>query len=31
VPAAFAGAPIGLILAGLLSLAFMGFAGLSFN
>jgi electron transport complex protein RnfA len=31
VPAAFAGAPIGLIVAGLLSLAFMGFAGLNFN
>lgn len=29
VPAAFAGAPIGFILAGLLSLAFMGFAGLA--
>jgi len=28
VPAAFAGAPIALITAGLLSLAFMGFAGL---
>jgi electron transport complex protein RnfA len=28
VPAAFAGAPIGFIVAGLLSLAFMGFAGL---
>ena len=27
-PAAFAGAPIALITAGLLSLAFMGFAGL---
>ena len=29
VPAAFAGAPIGFVLAGLLSLAFMGFAGLA--
>ncbi len=29
VPSAFAGAPIGLIVAGLLSLAFMGFAGLA--
>ncbi|MBU1215554.1 MAG: electron transport complex subunit RsxA [Gammaproteobacteria bacterium] len=29
VPAAFAGAPIGFVVAGLLSLAFMGFAGLS--
>ncbi len=29
VPAAFAGSPIGFITAGLLSLAFMGFAGLS--
>jgi electron transport complex protein RnfA len=29
VPAAFAGAPISFILAGLLSLAFMGFAGLT--
>jgi electron transport complex protein RnfA len=28
VPAAFKGTPIGLITAGLLSLAFMGFAGL---
>jgi electron transport complex protein RnfA len=28
VPAAFAGAPIGFIVAGILSLAFMGFAGL---
>ena len=28
VPAAFAGTPIALITAGLLSLAFMGFAGL---
>ncbi len=28
VPAAFAGAPIGFVTAGLLSLAFMGFAGL---
>jgi electron transport complex protein RnfA len=28
VPAAFEGAPIGFIVAGLLSLAFMGFAGL---
>jgi electron transport complex protein RnfA len=31
VPAAFAGAPIGFVLAGLLALAFMGFSGLSFN
>ena len=30
VPAAFAGAPIGFIVAGLLSLGFMGFAGLDF-
>lgn len=30
VPEAFAGAPIGFIVAGLLSLAFMGFAGLDF-
>ncbi len=30
VPKAFAGAPIGFIVAGLLSLAFMGFAGLDF-
>lgn len=29
VPAAFAGAPIGFLVAGLLSLAFMGFAGLT--
>ncbi len=29
VPAAFEGAPIGFIVAGLLSLAFMGFAGIS--
>lgn len=29
VPAAFAGAPIGFVVAGLLSLAFMGFSGLS--
>jgi electron transport complex protein RnfA len=31
VPAAFAGAPIGFIVAGLLSLAFMGFSGLTVN
>jgi len=31
VPAAFAGTPISLIVAGLLSLAFMGFAGLNFK
>ncbi|MBU1235498.1 MAG: electron transport complex subunit RsxA [Gammaproteobacteria bacterium] len=31
VPAAFSGAPIGFVLAGLLSLAFMGFAGLNFK
>jgi electron transport complex protein RnfA len=31
VPASFAGAPIGFILAGLLALAFMGFAGLNFK
>ncbi|MBI5784080.1 MAG: electron transport complex subunit RsxA [Rhodocyclales bacterium] len=31
VPAAFAGAPVGFVLAGLLSLAFMGFAGLNFK
>lgn len=31
VPATFAGAPIAYITAGLLSMAFMGFAGLSFN
>ncbi|QKS29064.1 MAG: Electron transport complex subunit RnfA [Accumulibacter sp.] len=31
VPAAFAGAPVSFILASLLSLAFMGFAGLSFS
>lgn len=29
VPAAFSGAPIGFVVAGLLSLAFMGFAGLA--
>lgn len=29
VPAAFSGAPVGFVLAGLLSLAFMGFAGLA--
>jgi electron transport complex protein RnfA len=29
VPAAFAGAPIGFVVAGLLALAFMGFAGLA--
>lgn len=29
VPAAFAGAPVGFVVAGLLSLAFMGFAGLA--
>ncbi|MFN3987154.1 MAG: electron transport complex subunit RsxA [Rhodocyclaceae bacterium] len=29
VPAAFAGAPVGFVTAGLLSLAFMGFAGLA--
>jgi electron transport complex protein RnfA len=29
VPAAFAGSPIGFLVAGLLSLAFMGFAGLT--
>jgi len=29
VPAAFTGAPIGFVVAGLLSLAFMGFAGLA--
>ena len=29
VPAAFAGAPIGFVVAGLLSLAFMGFSGLT--
>jgi len=29
VPAAFAGAPIGFVVAGLLSLAFLGFAGLA--
>jgi electron transport complex protein RnfA len=28
VPAAFTGAPIGLIMAGLLAMAFMGFTGL---
>lgn len=31
VPAAFTGAPVGFVLAGLLSLAFMGFAGLNFK
>lgn len=31
VPEVFAGAPIGLILASLMSLAFMGFSGLNFN
>lgn len=31
VPSAFAGAPIGFIVAGLLSMAFLGFAGLSLN
>ncbi|MEF8720622.1 MAG: electron transport complex subunit RsxA [Candidatus Accumulibacter necessarius] len=31
VPAAFAGAPVSFILASLLSLAFMGFAGLNFK
>ena len=31
VPVAFAGAPIGFVVAGLLSLAFMGFAGLTVN
>jgi Na+-translocating ferredoxin:NAD+ oxidoreductase subunit A len=31
VPASFAGAPVGFILAGLLALAFMGFAGLDFK
>jgi len=31
VPATFAGAPVGFVLAGLLSLAFMGFAGLNFK
>jgi electron transport complex protein RnfA len=31
VPAPFAGAPVSFILASLLSLAFMGFAGLSFS
>ncbi|MCX8086621.1 MAG: electron transport complex subunit RsxA [Rhodocyclaceae bacterium] len=31
VPAAFSGAPIGFVLASLLSLAFMGFSGLSFK
>ncbi|MEJ2592029.1 MAG: Rnf-Nqr domain containing protein, partial [Candidatus Thiodiazotropha sp.] len=29
VPAVFSGAPIGFVVAGLLSLAFMGFAGLT--
>jgi electron transport complex protein RnfA len=31
VPATFAGAPIGFVLAGLLALAFMGFSGLNFK
>ncbi|MDP1613181.1 MAG: electron transport complex subunit RsxA [Sulfuritalea sp.] len=31
VPAAFSGAPVSFVLAGLLSLAFMGFAGLNFG
>ncbi|MEW8656641.1 MAG: Rnf-Nqr domain containing protein, partial [Candidatus Thiodiazotropha endolucinida] len=31
VPAAFAGAPIAYVVAGLMSLAFMGFAGLTTN
>lgn len=31
VPAAFAGAPIGFVLASLLALAFMGFSGLNFK
>ncbi|MCX7896511.1 MAG: electron transport complex subunit RsxA [Rhodocyclaceae bacterium] len=31
IPAAFAGAPIGFVLASLLSLAFMGFSGLNFR
>jgi electron transport complex protein RnfA len=31
VPATFAGAPVSFVLAGLLALAFMGFAGLNFN
>jgi len=31
VPASFAGAPIAFVLASLMSLAFMGFSGLSFN
>ena len=31
VPTSFAGAPIGFVVAGLLSLAFMGFSGLSVN
>jgi len=31
VPATFAGAPVSFVLAGLLSLAFMGFAGLNFK
>lgn len=31
VPEVFAGAPIGFILASLMSLAFMGFSGLNFN
>jgi len=31
VPSVFAGAPIGFIVAGLLSLAFMGFSGLVTN
>ena len=31
VPEVFSGAPIGFILASLMSLAFMGFSGLNFN
>lgn len=31
VPAAFAGAPASFVLAGLLSLAFMGFSGMNFH
>jgi electron transport complex protein RnfA len=31
VPATFAGAPIGFVLASLLALAFMGFSGLNFK
>ena len=31
VPAAFSGAPVGFILAGLLALAFMGFSGMNFQ